>query len=52
MAQTAVRTKKLADNLAKAFRKDGYKVRVTKVPKDTPYYKNGLRYYVNVIGMR
>jgi len=52
MAQTAVRTKTLADNLATSFRKDGHKVRVTKIPKSTPYYKYGLRYYVNVIGMR
>lgn len=44
--QTAVASKTTADSLARQYRREGYKVKITKVPKGTPYYKAGKRYYI------
>ena len=51
MAKTAVNSKAVADDLARLYRKDGYKVSVTKVPKGTYYYKIGKRYHIEVKGL-
>ena len=51
MTKTSVSSRKVAHDLARLYRKDGYETVVEKIPKGTYYYNTGKRYYVTIKGL-